>query len=79
MLYGCELWHLNRNAVSDLEKEKRTQYEVKAGDAVIIKTDDKNREKWPLAIVERLFPGPDRVKRAVHLRTKNSLLEIRPV
>ena len=37
------------------------KYVVKAGDVVIIKTDDKNRGKWPLAIVERLFPGPDGV------------------
>ena len=54
------------------------KYEVKAGEVVIIKTDDKNRGKWPLAIVESLFPGPDDVTRAVQLRTKNGLLE-RPV
>ena len=54
------------------------KYDVKAGDVVIIKTDDKDRGKWPLAIVERLFPGPDGVTRAVQLRTKNGLLE-RPV
>ena len=44
----------------------------------IVKTDDKNRGKWPLAIVEQLFPGPDGVTRAVQLKTKNGVLE-RPV
>ena len=49
---------------------KTPKYKVKAGDVVIMKTDDKNRGKWPLAIVEWLFPGPDCVTRAVQLKTK---------
>lgn len=57
---------------------KTPKYEVKEGDAVIVKTDDKNRGKWPLAIVEKLFPGPDGRTRAVQLKTKNGVLE-RPV
>ena len=57
---------------------KSPKYEVKQGDVVIVKTDDKNRGKWPLAIVEQLFPGPDGVTRAVQLKTKNGVLE-RPV
>jgi hypothetical protein len=43
---------------------KTPKYEVKTGDVVIVKTDDKNRGKWPLAVVERLFPGPDNVTRS---------------
>ena len=50
-------------------------YVVKAGDVVIIKTDDKNRGKWSLATVERLLPDPNGVTGAVQLRTKNGLLE----
>ena len=57
---------------------KTPKYEVQQGDVVIVKTDDKNRGKWPLAIVEQLFPGPDGVTRAVQLKTKNGVLE-RPV
>jgi hypothetical protein len=34
--------------------------------------------KWSLAIVEKLFPGPDGRTRAVQLRTKNGVIE-RPV
>ncbi len=57
---------------------KTSKYEVQVGDAVIVKTDDRNRGKWPLAIVEKLFPGPDGRTRAVQLKTKNGVLE-RPV
>ncbi len=57
---------------------KTSKYEVQVGDAVIVKTDDKNRGKWPLAIVEKVFPGPDGRTRAVQLKTKNGVLE-RPV
>ncbi len=45
---------------------------------MIVKTDDRNRGKWPLAIAEKLFPGPDGRMRAVQLKTKNGVLE-RPV
>jgi hypothetical protein len=54
------------------------KYEDKEGDAVIVKRDDRNRGKWPLAIVEKLFPEPDGRTRAVQLKTKNGVLE-RPV
>ena len=57
---------------------KTQKYKVKEGDAVIVKADDKNRGKWPLAVVEKLFPGPDGRTRAVQLRTKNGVIE-RPV
>ena len=57
---------------------KTAKYQVKEGDAVFMKTDDKNRGKWPLAIVQQLFPGPDGYTRAVQLRTKNRVIE-RPV
>ncbi|XP_028414391.1 uncharacterized protein LOC114537541 [Dendronephthya gigantea] len=57
---------------------KTQKYEVSEGDAVIVKTDDKNRGKWPLAIVVKLFPGSDGRTRAVQLKTKNGVIE-RPV
>ena len=57
---------------------KTAKYHIKTGEAVIVRTDDKNRGKWPLAIVQQLFPGPDGHIRAVQLRTKNGILE-RPV
>ena len=57
---------------------KTPKYHVKVGDAVIVKTDNKNRGTWPLAIVTKLYPGPDDRTRAVQLKTKNGVLE-RPV
>ena len=42
---------------------------ISVGDVVIVKSDDKNRGNWPLAIVQRIFPGKDGVVRAVELKT----------
>jgi hypothetical protein len=48
------------------------------GDVVIVRSDERNRAKWPLGIVEKLFPGKDGVVRAVKLRAGKTYLE-RPV
>ena len=45
------------------------------GDVVIIKSEDKNRGKWPLAIVEDLIVGNDGVVRGARLRTGKSYVE----
>lgn len=55
-----------------------TKFQPKKGDVVIVKTDNKNRGTWPLAIVNEVYPGSDGVIRAVQLRTAKSMLE-RPV
>ncbi len=57
---------------------KRGKFCPKAGDVVIVLSDDKNRGAWPLAVVEETYPGKDGVVRAVRLKTKNGTLE-RPV
>lgn len=44
----------------------------------MVKTDQKNRGTWPLAIVSETFPGSDGVIRGVKLKTANGHLE-RPV
>ena len=51
---------------------------VSVGDVVIVKSDDKNRGNWPLAIVQRIFPGKDGAFRAVELKTSKGTIE-RPV
>ena len=51
---------------------------LKIGDVVIIKSDDKSRAKWPLGIVQELYPGRDGIIRAVRLRAGQSYLE-RPI
>ena len=48
------------------------------GDVVIVRSDERNRAKWPLGIVEKLFPGKDGVVHAVKLRAGKTYLE-RPV
>ena len=48
------------------------------GDVVIIKSEEKNRGKWPLCIVKELYPRRDGVVRAVKVRSGRNFLE-RPV
>ena len=42
---------------------------------MIIKSEDKNRGKWPLGIIQELYPGRDGVVRAARLRSGKSFLE----
>ena len=42
---------------------------------VLIKSDSKDRNKWPLGIVESLIKGKDGVIRAVQLRSGRDRLE----
>ena len=51
---------------------------VKKGDVVIIKSDERNKAKWPLGIVDELFEGRDGVVRAVRLRAGKNFLERSP-
>ena len=45
------------------------------GDVVIVKTEDKNRGKWPLGIIKSLIVGNDRVVRAAKLHAGQSYKE----
>jgi hypothetical protein len=45
------------------------------GEVVIIASDERNRGKWPLGIVEELFLGRDGVIRAVKVKTSNGHLK----
>lgn len=54
------------------------KFQPKEGDAVIVKTNNKNRGTWPLAIVNRTFPGKDGIVRGVELKTVTGFIE-RPV
>ena len=48
------------------------------GDVVILKSEERNRRKWALGIVQELYPGRDRVVRVVKLCSGRNFLE-RPV
>ena len=85
-LVACKknLWNRWRREYLTALREKHNmthqtgKLKVSVGDVVIVKSDDKNRGNWPLAIVQRIFPGKDGVVRAVELKTSKGTLE-RPV
>ena len=57
---------------------KTANHKIMVGDAVIVRTDNKNRGKWSQAVVEQIFPGRDGYTRAVQLRTTKGVIK-RPV
>ena len=54
---------------------KRSKFQLKPGDVVLIQTKSKNRGTWPLGIIEETYPGKDNVIRGVRLKTPNGTLE----
>jgi hypothetical protein len=57
--------------------EKRER-ELRKGDVMLIKGDEKNRRLWKIGIVAQLIPGRDGVVRGVRLRAGKSFME-RPI
>lgn len=45
------------------------------GDVVIIQSEERNRGKWSLGVIEELYPGRDGIIRAAKLRAGKSYLE----
>ena len=56
-------------------KRKSKQMNVKLGDVVLIQDAERNRGKWNMGIVVKLFQGRDGVVGAVRLRAGKSYLE----
>ena len=56
-------------------KHHGKQSTLLVGEVVIIASDERNRGKWTLGIVEELFPGRDGVIRAAKVKTSNGHLE----
>ena len=56
-------------------KHKTKELNVKNGDVVLIKGNERNRGKWNIGIVVKLIKGRDGVVRAVRLRAGKSYLE----
>ena len=56
-------------------KHQNKKSSLKLGDVVIIKGDERNRNKWKLGIVENLIPGRDGVIRVAKLRAGKNTLE----
>ena len=59
-------------------KHGNKQSPLAVGDVVIVKSPERNRNSWPLGIVQRLIVGRDGVVRGARLRTGRSYIE-RPV
>ena len=53
-------------------------FKVAVGDVVLIKAEEKNRNKWPMGVVQQIYPGRDGVVRAVEVGTATGTLE-RPI
>ena len=56
-------------------EHKTKEMNVKLGDVVLIQDTERNRGKWNMGIVVKLFQGRDGVVRAVGLRAGKSFLE----
>ena len=56
-------------------KHKAKGLAIAVGDVVLIKSTERNRNLWPLGIVESLIAGKDGVVRAARLRSGRDRLE----
>ena len=54
---------------------QRRSFEVQVGDVVLIKSEEKNRNNWPLGVIKELYPGSDGIVRAVQVETVKGLRE----
>jgi len=59
-------------------KHNTKELDLKIGDVVLIQSDERNRGKWNIGIVDKLIEGSDGVVRAVKLRAGKSYLERAP-
>ena len=59
---------------------KTSKFQPKAGDVVLLKSENKNRGVWSLGIVEETYPGKDTLSlpfvRAARVKTSTGWLEI---
>lgn len=60
-----------------LKQDSKVVY-PKVSDVMLIKSDQKDRGKWKMGVIEKLFPGQDGVVRAVELKVGTSRLQ-RPI
>ncbi len=56
-------------------KHQSKDSNIAVGDVVLIKSEDRNRDQWPMGIVERLFEGKDSIVRTVPLKSGRDNLE----
>ena len=56
-------------------KHSRKPCPLGVGDVVVIQSEERNRGKWSLGVIEELYPGRDGITRAAKLRAGKSYLE----
>jgi hypothetical protein len=56
-------------------KHDTRPFSLAVGDVVIIFSEERNRGKWPLGIVQELYPGKDGVIRTAKIKTGNGHLD----
>ena len=59
-------------------KHKVKKMKISIGHVVLIKNEDRNRRKWKIGTVGKLYYGRDDVIRAVQLRSGKSFIQ-RPI
>ena len=59
-------------------EHKVKKMKISIGDVVLIKNEDRNRRKWKIGIIDKLYYGRDDVIRAVQLRSGKSFIQ-RPI
>ena len=55
-------------------KHKPKKMKIPIVDVILIKNEDRNRRKWKIGIVDKLYYGKDNVNRAVQLRSGKSFI-----
>lgn len=75
---SVDAWILGRTKKRHIHSSPGKPRPLNVGDVVIIHSDDKNRVKWPLGVVDELFEGRDGEVRAVKLCAGKTFLE-RPI
>ena len=48
---------------------------ISIGDVVLIKNEDRNRRKWKIGIIDKLYYGRDDFIRTVQLRSRKSFIQ----
>ena len=56
-------------------KYKNEAQRIQEGQVVLINSDDRNRGKWSIGIVEKVFKGKDGIIRVARLRTRKTTIE----
>ena len=59
----------------DMRRKTTMHKSIEPGEVVLIKEDNKNRRKWSMGIVTKLFQGNDGEIRAAELRAGKDKLE----